>query len=89
MGRGYLHRLLGTLYPGKDWQLIERQLGDARSRFAATRLVAWLVAHSPEELADARDLSDLVLTDGGDASVEASRSPKPSRRSSSTSTGTS
>ena len=68
-----LHRLLGTLYPGKDWQLIERQLGDARSRIRRDALVAWLVAHSPEKLADARDLSDLVLTDVEvDASVEAS-----------------
>jgi hypothetical protein len=69
-----LERLLGTLYPGEDWKRIERQLGDALSCLRREAQVAWLLAYnSPETLADARDLSDLVLTDVEvDASVETS-----------------
>jgi len=59
-----LERLLGTLYPGDDWKRIQRQLGDALSGLRRDALVAWLLAHNTAPpLADARDLSDLLLTD--------------------------
>ena len=68
-----LERLLGTLYPGDDWTRIERQFGDALSRMRRDAQVGWLLAHSPENLADARDLSDLLLSDVEvDASLDTS-----------------
>ena len=58
-----LERLLGTLYPGDAWKKIQRQLGDALSVALRDAQVAWLLAHSPEQFTDARDLSDFLLTD--------------------------
>jgi hypothetical protein len=58
-----LERLIGTLYPGDNWQKIQRQLGDAVSGLLRDAQVAWLVAHQREQFADADALSNDLLTD--------------------------
>lgn len=58
-----LERLLGTLYPGDDWNRIQRQLGDALSRLLRDAQVGWLLSHDPAKLEDDRALSDVLLTD--------------------------
>jgi hypothetical protein len=68
-----LERMLRTLHPGDTGKLIERQLGDALSLVLRDAQVAWLLAHSPEQFSDARELSNWVLSDVEiDASVEGS-----------------
>ncbi|NVB43322.1 hypothetical protein G6O69_36190 [Pseudenhygromyxa sp. WMMC2535] len=57
-----LRRMLGTLYTGADWQVIERQLIDADNRARRDALVAWLIAHEPG-FADARDIYEALLID--------------------------
>ncbi len=58
-----LERLLGTLYPGDNWQKIQGQLGDALSALRRDALVAWLMSQRPKELIEVRDLSDSLLSD--------------------------